>query len=65
MTSRKILMAHGAGGRLTGELISQTFLPLLKNRYLATLSDAAILPELPPGRPAMSTDAFVVDPPVF
>ncbi len=65
MTTRKILMAHGAGGRLTGELISQTFLPLLKNRYLATLSDAAILPELPPGRPAMSTDAFVVDPPVF
>ncbi len=67
MTRRhsKILMAHGAGGRLTGELISETFLPTLTNRHLATLSDAAILPELPPGRPAMSTDAFVVDPPVF
>ncbi len=61
----RILMAHGAGGRLTGELISQTFLPALRNQHLATLSDAAILPELPPGRPAMSTDAFVVDPPVF
>ncbi len=65
MTHRKILMAHGAGGRLTGELISQTFLPALNNQHLATLSDAAVLPELPPGRPAMSTDAFVVDPPVF
>jgi len=65
MKNRKILMAHGAGGRLTGELISQTFLPALNNQHLATLSDAAVLPELPPGRPAMSTDAFVVDPPVF
>lgn len=61
----RILMAHGAGGRLTGELISQIFLPALENRHLATLSDAVVLPELPPGRPAMSTDAFVVDPPVF
>lgn len=65
MKNRKILMAHGAGGRLTGELISETFLPALRNQHLATLSDAAVLPELPPGRPAMSTDAFVVDPPVF
>lgn len=65
MKHRRILMGHGAGGRLTGELISQTFLPALKNQHLATLSDAAVLPELPPGRPAMSTDAFVVDPPVF
>ncbi len=65
MKNRKILMAHGAGGRLTGELISQTFLPALNNQHLAPLSDAAVLPELPPGRPAMSTDAFVVDPPVF
>ncbi len=65
MKNRKILMAHGAGGRLTGELISGTFLPALRNQHLATLSDAAVLPELPPGRPAMSTDAFVVDPPVF
>lgn len=65
MKRKKILMGHGAGGRLTGELISQTFLPALSNPYLATLSDAAVLPELPPGRPAMSTDAFVVDPPIF
>lgn len=60
-----ILMGHGAGGRLTSELIRRRFLPHLDNPYLAILSDAAVLPELPPGRPALSTDAFVVDPPVF
>jgi hydrogenase expression/formation protein HypE len=61
----KILLSHGSGGRLTGELIAETFLPPLDNPHLALLSDAAVLPELPPGRPALSTDAFVVDPPVF
>jgi hydrogenase expression/formation protein HypE len=60
-----ILMGHGSGGRLTSELIKNSFLPYLDNPYLAVLSDAAVLPELPPGRPAFSTDAFVVDPPVF
>ncbi len=63
--SEKILLAHGAGGRLTAELISGTFLPAFRNDHLAALSDAAVLPDLPPGRPALSTDAFVVDPPVF
>ena len=67
MTRRRdrILLSHGSGGRLTGELIAQAFLPPLNNPHLALLSDAAVLPELPPGRPALSTDAFVVDPPVF
>lgn len=61
----RIILSHGSGGRLTGELIAQTFLPPLHNPHLALLSDAAVLPELPPGRPALSTDAFVVDPSVF
>jgi hydrogenase expression/formation protein HypE len=61
----RVILAHGAGGRLTGELIAGTFLPALTNPHLEILSDAAVLPELPPGRPALSTDAFVVDPPVF
>lgn len=64
--SEKILLAHGSGGRLTQQLIRELFLPALENPYLRLLSDAAILPELPPGtRPALTTDAFVVDPPVF
>ncbi len=61
----RILLAHGAGGRLTRDLVEGTFLPSLDNPHLATLSDAAILPMLPAGRPALSTDGFVVDPPVF
>src|SRR5450756_1706130 len=60
-----LLLAHGSGGRLTHELVRQVFLPAFDNPYLRTLSDSAVLPELPPGRPAMTTDAFVVDPPVF
>jgi len=61
----RILLAHGGGGRLTHELISGLFAPALDNPFLATLTDAAVLPELPPGRPALTTDGFVVDPPVF
>ena len=61
----RILLAHGGGGRLTQELVRDVFLPDLENPALATLSDSAILEKLPPGRPALTTDAFVVDPPVF
>ncbi len=61
----RVLLAHGAGGRMTRELISEAFLPAFDNSFLAPLSDAALLPELPPGRPAFTTDAFVVDPVVF
>lgn len=60
-----ILLAHGGGGRLTQELVRGVFLPALANPALATLSDSAILETLPAGRPALTTDAFVVDPPVF
>jgi hydrogenase expression/formation protein HypE len=61
----KILLAHGGGGKLTAQLVREAFLPLLDNPALAALSDAAVLPGLPPGRPALTTDAFVVEPPVF
>ena len=60
-----LLLAHGAGGRLTHELVRQVFLPAFDNPHLRPLSDAAVLSELPPGRPALTTDAFVVDPLVF
>jgi hydrogenase expression/formation protein HypE len=61
----RILLAHGSGGRLTRELVEGTFVPALSNPALSALGDAAVLPELPPGRPALTTDGFVVDPPVF
>ena len=61
----RILLGHGSGGRLTRELVKGLFLPALENPFLSELSDSAVLPELPAGRPALTTDAFVVDPPVF
>jgi hydrogenase expression/formation protein HypE len=63
--SERILLGHGAGGRLSHELVTGTILPAFDNPYLATLSDSAVLEPLPPGRPALTTDGFVVDPPVF
>ena len=61
----RILLAHWAGGRLTHDLVKQAFLPLLANPALESLSDSALLPPVPEGRLALTTDAFVVDPPVF
>lgn len=61
----RILLGHGGGGRLTRSLVAEGFLPALDNPFLAVLSDAAVLPPLPPGRPALTTDAFVVDPVIF
>ena len=61
----RILLAHGGGGRLTQELVRELFVPALSNPALKALSDSAILEALPAGRPALTTDAFVVDPPVF
>jgi hydrogenase expression/formation protein HypE len=62
--SRRIVLAHGGGGRLTRELVRELFLPPLANPQLAELADAAVLP-WPGGKLAFTTDAFVVDPPVF
>jgi hydrogenase expression/formation protein HypE len=61
----RVLLAHGGGGHLTRRLVEELFLPALHNPHLETLTDAAVLPEMPPGRPALTTDAFVVDPPIF
>ncbi len=62
---KQILLAHGAGGRLTGDLVRDTFVPAFGGSILSQLGDSAILPELPPGRVAFSTDGFVVEPNIF
>ncbi len=61
---RRILLAHGGGGRLTRELVERVFLPAFRNDALAPLHDAAVL-ERPPGRLAFTTDSFVVHPLFF
>jgi hydrogenase expression/formation protein HypE len=60
----RITLGHGAGGRLTLELVQGLFAPLLANRFLAPLGDAAICPD-PGGRIALTTDSFVVQPLFF
>ncbi|MBD0842156.1 hydrogenase expression/formation protein HypE [Streptomyces sp. TRM68416] len=57
-----VLLGHGAGGRLTAELLDRVVLPAL-DAGDGPLEDAALLP----GRPdlVMSTDSFVVSPLFF
>ena len=59
-----IVMGHGGGGKLGNELVEHLFLPAFRNPALENLGDAAVF-ELSPGRIAMSTDSFVVQPLFF
>ena len=61
---RRILLAHGGGGRLTRDLVERVFLPAFRNDTLAALHDSAVL-ERPGGRLAFTTDSFVVHPLFF
>jgi len=63
-----IVMGHGGGGAMSGELIEQLFLPAFGGAAQAELGDSAVLslPELGAGgRLAFSTDSFVVKPMFF
>jgi hydrogenase expression/formation protein HypE len=57
-------MGHGGGGKLGNELVEHLFLPAFRNPALENLGDAAVF-ELGPGKLAMSTDSFVVQPLFF
>ncbi|MFO0889453.1 MAG: hydrogenase expression/formation protein HypE [Isosphaeraceae bacterium] len=59
-----IVMGHGAGGKLSAELVEQLFLPAFRNEPLERLADAAVLPGAA-GRLAFSTDSYVVRPLFF
>ncbi len=59
-----IQLAHGAGGKLSSDLIEKLFLPRFGNQTLNKLEDQAIL-ENPGKRLAFTTDSFVVDPIFF
>ncbi len=61
MQSDTILLDHGAGGRASHELVARVFARHLANPILDSMDDAAVLTP-PPGRLAISTDSFVVDP---
>ncbi|UCC60293.1 MAG: hydrogenase expression/formation protein HypE [Dehalococcoidia bacterium] len=59
----RILLAHGSGGKLSHELITEVFVPLFDNEFLGKLDDSAVL-ELE-GRLAFTTDSYVVSPIFF
>jgi len=61
---RRILLAHGGGGRLTRDLVESVFVPAFRNDALAVLHDSAVL-ERPAGALAFTTDSFVVHPLFF
>ncbi|MEO6235452.1 MAG: hydrogenase expression/formation protein HypE [Vicinamibacterales bacterium] len=63
----RVLLGHGSGGRLSGELIARLFLPALGNDVLNRLEDQGTcrLPGLAGARLAMTTDSFVVRPIFF
>ena len=59
-----IQLAHGAGGKLSADLIDKIFLPCFGNETLDKLEDQATLAN-PNGRLAFTTDSFVVSPLFF
>ena len=59
-----VQLAHGAGGKLSNEMIDKIFLPRFLNSTLEKMEDQAVL-DNPGGRIAFSTDTFVVDPIFF
>lgn len=59
-----IQLAHGAGGKLSAELIDQFILPRFNNDILKQMEDQAVL-DMPNGRLAFTTDSYTVDPIFF
>ncbi len=59
-----IQLAHGAGGRLSADLIDKLIVPRFSSPELDRMEDQAVL-DLPPGKLAFSTDTFVVNPIFF
>lgn len=57
-------MSHGAGGKAMAELVGDLFASAFDNEWLAQGNDFASV-DLPPGRPVMTTDSFVVSPLFF
>jgi len=59
-----VLLGHGSGGKMSGEMLRNVFLPAFKNPVLARLDDQAII-EVNGLKLAFTTDSFVVKPLFF
>ena len=63
MADERITMAHGAGGKLSQELMQEVILPEFSNPYLNELHDGATVAMS--GKVAFTTDSYVVQPLFF
>ncbi|MEP0804854.1 MAG: hydrogenase expression/formation protein HypE [Chloroflexota bacterium] len=61
----QIVMGHGAGGRMSQQLIQRAFLPAFQNPALSAGNDAALVMPDARQRLSISTDAHVVSPLFF
>ncbi len=61
----QIVMGHGAGGRMSHQLIRKAFLPAFRNPALSAGNDAALVVPDARQRLSVSTDAHVVSPLFF
>ncbi len=64
VTTDKILLGHGSGGKLSADLIESIFLPAFRNPVLARLDDQGVV-TVNGSRLAVTTDSFVVKPLFF
>jgi len=63
MQNDYILLGHGAGGKLSHQLIEDIFVKHFNNKALNQLADASILDTT--NKTAFSTDSYVIDPIFF
>jgi len=61
---KKIMLAHGGGGRLMGDLIQRTIVPKFGEGHSVQLTDSAVV-DVPAGKLSFTTDSFVVKPLFF
>jgi hydrogenase expression/formation protein HypE len=60
----RVLLGHGSGGRMSGDLLRNVILPALQNPVLERLDDQAVV-DICGSRLAFTTDSFVVKPLFF
>jgi hydrogenase expression/formation protein HypE len=60
-TYERVQLGHGSGGKMSGQLLRERFLPRFGNRFLNDLGDGVLIP-VTGTEVVMSTDTFVVSP---
>ena len=63
MQEQKILIGHGAGGKLSQKLIHEVFVKHFNNSHLRNMGDSSIVETT--SKTAFTTDSYVVDPIIF